>query len=103
MTPEELRAIIDYLRKRVERSSEEAERSIRITFDRPGKDDMVNAGLNPAGVTYLLGQPWWAEMVNDIIETPDFCEPDDSPEQILDYARDVVSDYIRKRFPLDKI
>ena len=25
---------------------------------------------------------------------------DDTPEQVLEYARDVVSEYIRKRFPL---
>jgi hypothetical protein len=64
---------------------------------------MIAAGLNPDGVKLLLGLSWWEDMVTDIIETPDFCEPDDTPEQILGYARDVVSDYIRKRFPLDKV
>jgi hypothetical protein len=64
---------------------------------------MIAAGLNPDGVKLLLGLSWWEDMVTDIIETPDFCEPDDTPEQILGYARDVVSGYIRKRFPLDKV
>ena len=43
---------------------------------------------------------WWDEMVADIVETPDMCAPDDSPQQVLGYAKDVVSEYIRKRFPL---
>ena len=33
-------------------------------------------------------------------ETPDFCEPEDSREQVERYARDVVVEYIRKRFEL---
>lgn len=102
MTPDELRAMIDYLRKRVVCEDEEG-KTIQIAFDNPTGDEMVAAGLNPDGVRCLLGLPWWDEMVTDIIETPDFCEDGDEPEQILEYARDVVSDYIRKRFPLDKI
>ena len=39
-------------------------------------------------------------MVTDIIETPEMCDPDDSPEQILEYAKDVVAEYIRKRASL---
>ncbi len=100
MTPDELRAIIDYLRKRVVLESNEP---VAIPFDRPTENEMIAAGLNPDGVKLLLGLSWWEDMVTDIIETPDFCEPDDTPEQILGYARDVVSDYIRKRFPLDKV
>ena len=64
---------------------------------------------NRFGVTQLIDEPKirtlqlekWDEMVTDIIETPDFCDPGDSPQQVLEYARDVVSDYIRKRFPFD--
>jgi len=40
-------------------------------------------------------------MVEDIIETPDMCDPEDSPEDILQFAKDVVSEYIRKWFPLN--
>ena len=36
-------------------------------------------------------------MVADIIDTPEFAEPDESPEQVLQYARDVVVEYFRKR------
>ncbi|MCI5137127.1 MAG: DUF2065 domain-containing protein, partial [Candidatus Electrothrix sp. AR1] len=57
----------------------------------------------PEVLEYLqpfLAASWWEEMVTDIIETPDFCEPDESPQQVLEYAKDVVSDYIRKRVSL---
>ncbi len=62
---------------------------------------MIDAGLNAEGVKRILRVPWWEEMVADIVETPDYCDPGDSPQQVLEYARDVVSDYIRKRFPLN--
>jgi len=39
--------------------------------------------------------------VDDIIETPDFAEPDATPTVVLGYARDVIQEYIGKRFPLD--
>ena len=45
--------------------------------------------------------PWWDEMVTDVNETPDACDPDDPPHQVLEYAKDVVSEYVRKRFPLN--
>ena len=101
MTPEELRAIIAYLRERVLLGSEEADSPVTIAFLAPSEEEMVGAGLNLEGSKKLLHFPWWEEMVTDIIETPDFCEPDDSPQQVLEYAKDVVSDYIRKRFPLN--
>ncbi len=40
-------------------------------------------------------------MVTDVVETPSRCDPADPPEQVLAYARDVVEEYIRKRFPLN--
>jgi hypothetical protein len=101
MTPDELRAIITFLRERVYLDSKKDEDPVVIAFPAPTEEEMVSAGLNPDGVKRLVRMPWWDEMVTDIIETPDFCDPDDSPRQILEYARDVVSDYIRKRFPLD--
>ena len=70
-------------------------------FQVPTVEEMVGAGLNAEGAKRILGMPWWDEMVEDIVETPDMCDPDDAPEQVLVYARDVVSEYIRKRFPLD--
>ena len=50
---------------------------------------MIKAGLNEEGVKRLLNVPWWDEMVDDIIETPEMCDPDELPQEILEYARDV--------------
>ncbi len=102
MTPEELRSIMAYLRERVHLGTEEAKSPVVITFHAPTEEEMVDARLNAEGVERILCVPWWEEMVTDIVETPDYCDPGDSPQQVLEYARDVVSDYIRKRFPLNE-
>jgi hypothetical protein len=101
MTPEELRSIMAYLRKEVSLGPKDTESPVVITFLAPTEEDMIDAGLNAEGVKRLLQVSWWDEMVTDIIETPEYCDPNDSPQQVIEYARDVVSDYIRKRFPLD--
>jgi len=100
MTPEELRAIMAYLSDRVQLGSEDGENSVVITFLPPTAEEMISAGLNTEGVDQVCRAPWWKEMVTDIVETPDYCEPDDSPQQVLEYAKDVISDYIRKRVSL---
>lgn len=100
MTPDELRAIMAYLRDNVRLNSSDSGNPFHITFSTPTEDEMIQAGLNAKGVAHILSAPWWEDMITDIIETPDFCEPDDTPEQVLDYARDVVSDYLRKRVSL---
>lgn len=102
MTPDELRKIIAYLREKVGVDSEKTEESVVITFDAPSLSDMTGAGLSIEGSKSILEAEWWNEMVTDIIETPDFCEPEDSSEQVLEYARDVVSDYLRKRVTLNR-
>ena len=101
MTPEEFRAIMAYLRERVHLGAQEAKSPVVITFHGPTEEEMIDGGLNAEGVKRILRVPWWEEMVADIEETPDFCDPGDSPQQVLEYARDVVSDYIRKRFTLN--
>lgn len=101
MTPDDLRAIMAYLGERVRLGPERTGSPISITFQGPTEEEMVSSGLPAEGVKQILQVPWWGEMVADIIETPEFCDPDDSPQQVLEYAKDVVSDYIRKRFPLD--
>lgn len=100
MTPDELRSIIEYLRERVGIDPEQAEDGVMITFNAPSINDMIDDGLNIGGSRVVLEAEWWDEMVADIIETPDFCEPDDPPAQVLEYAKDVVSDYLRKRVSL---
>lgn len=101
MKPEELLAIMDYLRDRVRLSPRETGDPAAIDFDAPAEKEMIDAGLNSEGAGRILRVPWWEEMVTDIVETPEMCEPDDSAEEVLEYARDVVSEYIRKRFPLN--
>jgi hypothetical protein len=101
MTPDELLAIMNYLRERISLESDVAEKPIMITFATPTEEEMLAAGLNAEGVKRILRVPWWQEMVADIEETPDMCDPDESPKQVLAYARDVISEYIRKRFPLN--
>lgn len=95
MKPEDLRAIMKYLEERV-RLADPGGR--QVVFDEPTADEMVAAGLDSNGVRRILQQSWWQEMIEEVVETPDFCEPTDSPEQVLRYARDVVAEYIRKRF-----
>lgn len=97
MTADDLRAIMAYLRDKVQPNPAD---SLQITFQAPTEDEMIQAELNAEGVHIILNADWWEEMITDIIETPDFCEPDESPEQILKYAKDVVSDYLRKRVNL---
>ncbi|MBW1767716.1 MAG: hypothetical protein JRJ65_11780 [Deltaproteobacteria bacterium] len=101
MTPEEFRSIMAYLKDRVHLGPKKAENPVAITFHAPMEEEMIDAGLNTEGVKRILCVSWWEEMVADIVETPDYCDSDDSPEQILEYARDVVSDYIHKRFSLN--
>lgn len=97
-TPDQLRAIIDYLQSRV-RLVADGERA--IDFSTPTSDEMISAGLETAACDRLLASSWWPEMVDDIIETPEFAEPDASPEAVLGYARDVIQESIGKRFTID--
>ena len=100
MTPEELRAIMDYLRERVHVDTNDAGGPVTVTFHTPVADEMIDEGLNAKGVERILAAPWWEEMVADIMETPEYCDLSDPPQQVLEYAKDVISDYVRKRFPL---
>jgi len=99
MTPDELRAIMAFLTERV-RVRDDAAGEVAVEFDVPTAEEMARAGLDPEGSRRILEAPWWDEMVADTVETPEMCDPDDPPEQVLEYARDVVSEYIRKRAQL---
>ena len=100
MLPDELRAIMAFLRERVSLGNPGGNDEVTIEFDGPSVEAMAAAGLNAEGSQRILDAAWWNEMVTDVVETPEMCEPDDSPEQVLEYARDVVSEYIRKRAEL---
>jgi hypothetical protein len=97
VTPEDLRDVIAYLERQV-RPTDGDSRS--IVFEIPSEGELLEAGLNPEGVRRLLAAPWLSDMISEILETPEFCEPEESSEQLLRYARDVVGEYVRKRFPL---
>lgn len=97
MTPDDLRAIMTYLRDKVLLETEDP---IELKFNEPTENEMLQAKLNADGIRRILSSDWWNEMITDIIETPEFCEPDESPDQVLEYAKDVVSDYLRKRVEL---
>jgi hypothetical protein len=68
-----------------------------IAFDAPTAEDFKECGFSEDDTALSLGSAWWPQMVVDIIETPEYAEPDESPEQVLRYARDVVVEYFRKR------
>ncbi len=100
MQPDDLRAIMEFLRAAVNLDEGAGSGRIVIRFDAPTLDAMIEAGLHREGSGQILAASWWGEMVDDIVETPEMCDPDDSPEQVHAYARDVVSEYIRKRASL---
>lgn len=103
MTPDELRTIMTWLNERVTLESAESDSPVAIRFNAPTTEEMIEAGLHAGGSRMILEMPWWDEMVEDIVDTPEMCDPDDSPEEVLDFARDVISEYIRKRFPLEDV
>jgi len=102
MKPEQLQAIMKYLMERVSLNLQDDKNNITIKFDVPTENEMIENGLNAEGVKRILKVQWWDDMIEDIIETPDMCDPEDSRDQVLQYARDVVSEYIRKWFPLNE-
>ncbi len=96
-TADQLRAIVEYLEDRVKLVTE-GDRA--IAFEPPTTDEIAGAGLDPQTFTRVTSAPWWQEMVDDIIETPEFAEPEASPTVVLGYARDVIREYIGKRFEI---
>jgi hypothetical protein len=97
VTADDLRRLIAYLESLVETDPDSPP---VIRFELPDRESMLAAGLHPEAVQKLLDAPWVAEMVGEVLETPEFCAPGDPAEQVLRYARDVVGEYIRKRFDL---
>ena len=94
-TPDQLRDIVRYLQDHVNLASE-GQRD--IVFDIPEIRAMAADGLDEETIRQLQASPWWSEMVEDVVETPDYAEPDEPADVVLGYARDVVKEYVRKRF-----
>ena len=92
---DEIRRLSEWLQARV--TLQPATDGPLIAFDEPARGDFEQEGFADELVSRSLGAAWWREMVTDIIETPDFAEPGDPPEQLLGYARDVAREYIWKR------
>ncbi len=97
-TPDQLRAIAEYLQDRVILVNDDEP---AIAFDPPTAGEMAGAGLDRATATRLTSAPWWQEMVDEIIDTPAFAEPEATPAVVLGYAKDLIREYIGKRFELD--
>ena len=97
-TPDQLREIVLFLRARIHLVAE-GERAIE--FEAPTSAEMTAEGLDGDAAERLTSAPWWGEMVDDVSETPDFAEPEASAETVLGYARDVITEYVGKRFRLE--
>jgi hypothetical protein len=95
MTPEEIQKMNKWLQGRV--TLGETTDGISISFKEPTPEDFAAEGFDEEAVRLTLQSDWWQEMVTDIIETPEFAEPDESPQQVLQYARDLVKEYVSKR------
>jgi hypothetical protein len=96
MTPELLRAVIAWLEGRVR--CEGGPGAIAVSFAAPSDRDLVALGVSSPDAVRLLAADWWPEMVAEIVDTPSFCGADEPPETVLRYARDVIGEYIGKRF-----
>jgi len=95
MEDTEIKRMYEWIQGRVRLA--DATDGIAITFEEPGSEDFSSAGFGPEAAELTLDSDWWAEMVTDIVETPEYAETGESPEQVLQYARDVVKEYVAKR------
>lgn len=95
MEDHEIKRMYEWMQNRVNLA--DSTDGIAITFDEPGPDDFEEAGFSGEAVDLTLSSDWWSEMVTDIVETPDYAEPGESPQQVLEYARDVIKEYVAKR------
>jgi hypothetical protein len=95
MEGDEIKRMYEWIQRRVTLAAKGEE--IVVSFDEPGSGDFAAAGFAHEAVELTLHADWWSEMVTDIVETPDYAEPGESPEQVLGYARDVVKEYVAKR------
>ena len=95
MTPDQIKKMNSWLRDRI--ALDENAQDIKVTFNEPDAGDFSAAGFEEEAVRLTLRSDWWKDMVTDILETPDFAGPEESPEQVLQYARDVVVEYVAKR------
>ena len=94
MDSQRIRELISWLEKKVSLIDDDQN---FIKFDEPISEDFSVAVFDDEVIEITLKASWRNEMATDIIETPDFAEPDMSPEKILSCAGDVDKEYISKR------
>ena len=92
---EQIIKLNQWLQSRV--TLDENAEGIAIRFSQPSAEDFRSQGFGEDAINLTLRSGWWGEMVTDIVETPEFAEPDESPDQVLGYARDLVVEYVAKR------
>lgn len=95
MDEAEIRRLYQWIQSRV--TLADTPDAVAIAFAEPSADDFRNEGFAAEAAKFTLESAWWPEMAVDIVETPEYAEPDESAEQILQYARDVVKEYVAKR------
>lgn len=96
MEREEIKSAMEILAARVTMSGRQGD-DCSISFDDLGREEMIELGITTELAANLSTATWWSEMVEDVLETADFCDPGTKPDEVLEYARDVVREYIRKR------
>ncbi len=95
MDREKIVKLIDWLKDNVSLGGGEG--GVKIIFDELDAEDFENAGFGGEIIELTLYSSWWNDMLSDLIETPDFAEPDDSPVIVLGYACDLIQEYVSKR------
>ena len=78
MEREEIRRLMDALTRRVSLESEDAR---AVVFDAPDEAALVADGFDAACMRRMLASPWWPEMIEEIVETPEFCGAEESPAE----------------------
>jgi hypothetical protein len=91
----QIRKVIHWIQDRVNLGKSGG--GISILFEEPTEADFLTEGFDQEMIRLTLQSSWWPEMIDDILETPSFVDPSDPPDQVLQYARDVVHEYIGKR------
>ena len=95
--PDDIRRVRQLLIDRVSVESGDGKTCV-VRFPVPQHDDLVGAGVPAAVADRIIGAEWFDEMVEAVIETPEFCDPGDPPEVVLRFAREAIQEYISKRF-----
>ena len=81
MTPDELRAIMEFLKAAGPSEGPGPRRRSGRRIRRPDGRRDGRTGLDREACRQILDAPWWDEMVADIVETPEMCDPEIRPSR----------------------